>query len=87
MSSYSVKLSARAADWLEECLDARLRKRISQTIDALAANPRPPGCVKLLGEDNVWRVRVSDYRIVYEIYDDQLMLLVIRVANRREAYR
>ena len=87
MSGYSVSLSAKAADWLEECLDAKLKKRIGQTIDALAANPRPPGCVKLSGEDNVWRVRVRDYRIVYEIHDQRLMLLVIRIANRREAYR
>ncbi len=49
--------------------------------------PRPPGCVMLAGEKNVWRVRVGDHRILYEVHDDRLVVLVIRIANRREAYR
>ena len=87
MNGYVVSLSAKASDWLEECLDAKLKRRIGQAIDALAVNPRPVGCVKLTGEDDVWRVRVGDYRILYEVHDDRLVVLVIRIANRREAYR
>jgi mRNA interferase RelE/StbE len=87
VSAYAVSLSAKALDWLEDCRDARLKRRIANAIDALTVNPRPPGCVKLAGEENVWRVRVGDYRILYEIHEGRLVVLVIRIAHRREAYR
>ena len=78
---------SKALDWLEDCRDAKLKRRIGQAIDALAMNPRPPGGVKLTGEENAWRIRVGDYRVLYEIHDARLVILVIRIANRREAYR
>ncbi len=87
MKSYAVSLLAKAQDWFEECRDAKLKRRIGEAVDALAHNPRPPGCVKLSGDDNAWRVRVGDFRILYEIHDERLIVLVIRIANRREAYR
>ena len=87
MSGYGVSLSAKAAEWLEECRDAKLKRRIGAVIDTLAGNPRPSGCVKLAGEDDVWRVRVGDYRVLYEVHDDRLVVLVIRIAKRSEAYR
>ncbi|MEO5960841.1 MAG: type II toxin-antitoxin system RelE/ParE family toxin [Opitutaceae bacterium] len=87
MKFYAVSLSARASDWMTDCLDVKLRRRIGRAIDALPSNPRPNGCVKLSGEDRVWRVRVGDYRILYEIRDERLVVLVIRIANRREACR
>ncbi|HVU33556.1 MAG TPA: type II toxin-antitoxin system RelE/ParE family toxin [Opitutaceae bacterium] len=87
MNRYTVSLSANAADWLESCRDGKLKRRIGATIDGLAISPRPPGCVKLAGEDVVWRVRVGDYRILYEIHDDRLVVLVVRIAKRSEAYR
>ena len=70
MNGYAVNLSANAADWLESCRDAKLKRRIAAAIEGLAINPRPPGCVKLAGEDAVWRVRVGDYRILYEVHDE-----------------
>jgi len=87
VNAYAVSLSARALDWLEDCRDTRLKQRIVGAIDALAANPHPPGCVKLAGEEIVWRVRVGSYRILYEIHEGRLMVLVIRIAHRREVYR
>ena len=87
MSSYAVSLSAVASDWLEECRDEKLKRRMARAIDGLEVQPRPPGCVKLTGEADVWRVRVADYRILYEVHDRQLRVLVIRIANRREVYR
>jgi mRNA interferase RelE/StbE len=87
VNGYGVSLSAKAVKWLEECRDAKLKRRLGAVIDALAANPRPPGCVKLAGEDAVWRVRVGDYRVLYEVHDDRLVVLVIRIAKRSEAYR
>lgn len=56
----------------------------------LQADPRPPGCRAMVGQPNRWRVRVGgagDYRIVYEIHDQQLLVLVITIAHRREVYR
>lgn len=87
VKTYAVSLLAKAQDWFEECRDAKLKRRIGEAVDALSMNPRPPGCVKLSGEEDTWRVRVGDYRILDEIHDDRLIVLVIRVANRREAYR
>jgi len=84
---YDVTVSAKASDWLEACRDTKLKRRIANAIEALADVPRPPGCVKPAGESGVWRVRVGDFRILYEVHDDRLVVLVIRIANRREAYR
>ncbi|MFA5058177.1 MAG: type II toxin-antitoxin system RelE/ParE family toxin, partial [Opitutaceae bacterium] len=67
MEPYTVSLSAKALDWLEDCRDAKLKRRIADAIDVFTTNPHPPGCVKLAGEENVWRVRVGAYRILYEI--------------------
>jgi mRNA interferase RelE/StbE len=53
----------------------------------LAENPRPPKATKLIGRRNRWRVRAGNYRVLYEIDDDVLTVLVIRVAHRREVYR
>jgi mRNA interferase RelE/StbE len=59
---------------------------IVQVIDALAENPRPSGAAKLKGTDFM-RIRVRDYRVVYEVRDDVLLVLVVRVEHRRGAYR
>ena len=56
-------------------------------IQALAQNPRPPGCRKLTGSKNDWRIRVGDYRVVYEIADEIRVVRVNRVRHRREVYR
>jgi mRNA interferase RelE/StbE len=60
---------------------------VSDAIDRLGENPRPPGCVKFAGESGAWRVRAGAYRILYEVHDDHLVVLVIRIAKRSEAYR
>jgi mRNA interferase RelE/StbE len=62
-------------------------RRIDACILALVQKPRPPRSVKLKGETDLWRVRVGDYRILYQIEDDRLLVIVIRVAHRREVYR
>ncbi|MEI8090659.1 MAG: type II toxin-antitoxin system RelE/ParE family toxin [Opitutaceae bacterium] len=87
MSLYTVTLSGAALDWLDDCRDARLKRRIGAAIDKLVENPRPPGCVKLAGDSTAWRVRLGEYRILYEIADERLTVLVIRIAKRSEAYR
>ena len=83
---YRVRTSPDAEKQLAK-LDGSVRIRVAQRIDQLAENPRPPGCKKLKGDDNLWRVRAGDYRIVFSIHDDLLLVLVIRIAHRREVYR
>jgi mRNA interferase RelE/StbE len=68
-------------------LDVPTVKRIDAAILALADNPRPSGCVRLSGQSHLWRIRVGDYRVLYEIQDRQLIVLVVSVAHRREVYR
>jgi mRNA interferase RelE/StbE len=68
-------------------LSAEMHDRGIAAIRGLAANPRPPGCRKLRGGQNDWRIRVGDYRVVYEIADDIRVVRVNRVRHRREVYR
>ena len=84
--TYTVEISSSAAKSLAK-IDKKTRLRIVGAIELLAVDPRPPG-VKLLrsGEQGRWRARVGDYRIVYAIADDRLIILVLRVAHRREVY-
>jgi mRNA interferase RelE/StbE len=63
-----------------------MRERVRRAIDALAADPRPVGCVKLAGRDH-YRIRVGDYRIVYAVDDDARLVIVARIARLREVYR
>jgi mRNA interferase RelE/StbE len=83
---YTVQFRRSAEKSLEK-LDGRNRARILRNIVALADNPRPPGVKQLSGEDTLWRIRVGDYRVVYEIRDAELVVLVVRVAHRSEVYR
>ena len=63
------------------------RRRIADAIDDLASDPRPHGYAKLVGDDELYRVRVGDYRIVYKIEDNRLIVLVVRVGHRKDIYR
>jgi len=63
------------------------RTRIRARIDALAEDPRPAGAKKLRARENLWRIRSGDYRIIYSIKDERLLVLVIRIGHRREVYR
>jgi mRNA interferase RelE/StbE len=60
--------------------------RIMPRLERLAGAPRPPGCKKLRGGDNEWRIRVGDYRVVYVIDDVAKTIDVTRIAHRREVY-
>lgn len=86
MAAYRIEV-ARAAVKALAGFDGRARTRLIAAIDALAAEPHPPGSLKLAGGAGEWRIRVGDYRIIYEIHDDRLLILVVRVAHRREVYR
>jgi mRNA interferase RelE/StbE len=66
---------------------ADFRRRIKQAIDDLADEPRPHGCKKLTGYDDLFRIRVGDWRIIYAIEDDRLIVVVVTLAQRDTAYR
>jgi mRNA interferase RelE/StbE len=68
-------------------LPEKERLRISKKINALGALPRSRKAEKLEGEEDLYRVRSGDYRVVYKIRDDILLVLVVRVGNRRDVYR
>ena len=85
MSSYRVALAASAEKELNR-LTPKLIARVVKRIQALASNPRPPGCKTLVGGDREWRVRVGDWRMVYEIDDKAKIVDVTRIAHRREVY-
>ena len=77
----------RAAERDLKQLSARTHDRVIAAIQSLGKNPRPAGCRKLAGADNDWRIRVGDYRVVYEIVDTIRVVRVNRVRHRREVYR
>ncbi len=83
--SYTVKFQPRAAKQLTS-LPRGARTVVAQVVDALAEQPRPSGAVQLKGTDFL-RVRVRDYRVVYQVNDDILLVLVVRVGHRRDVYR
>jgi mRNA interferase RelE/StbE len=86
LSRYRVEIARRALKALA-ALPRGEQQRVRAAIDLLADNPRPPGCTKLTGEDDAYRVRVGVYRIVYEVLDDSLLVHVVRVGHRRDVYR
>ncbi|MBC8105027.1 MAG: type II toxin-antitoxin system RelE/ParE family toxin [Anaerolineae bacterium] len=66
-------------------LDGQVRRRIDTAILALGDNPRPPGSKKLVNVE-AWRIRVGDWRVIYQINDKQLLVLVVRIGHRRDVY-
>ena len=80
-------LLARVAEKDLSRLSSEIHDRIIAAIQALATNPRPAGCRKLSGTKNDWRIRVGDYRVVYEIAEAIRIVRVNRVRHRREVYR
>lgn len=65
----------------------KVRRRLALKIDSLASDPRPAGCAKLRGSGNIYRVRVGVYRILYQVRDEDLLILVVGIAHRSRAYR
>ncbi|HVK22754.1 MAG TPA: type II toxin-antitoxin system RelE/ParE family toxin [Actinokineospora sp.] len=68
-------------------IDKGIRRRLQAAIGRLADDPRPPGVIALQGMRGTFRVRVGDYRVVYTIYDGQLIVLVVDLGHRSEIYR
>ena len=86
MKRYRVELDKLAQKQLRAVRDVRLRDTLERNIHALADNPRPPGCVKLVGEKDRWRIRVGTWRVVYRVDDGVLLVEVVRVGPRSGVY-
>jgi mRNA interferase RelE/StbE len=86
MARFELRFKASVAKDLRGLPKADVR-RVLARIEALRNDPRAPGCEKLAGNDELYRVRQGIYRIVYGIHDEQVVVEVIRVGHRREVYR
>jgi mRNA interferase RelE/StbE len=84
--SYRVELTTAAARQIRK-LPRPARDRVLDAIEHLADDPRPHGGKKLVGETTAWRIRVGTYRVICDIYDQQLVVTVISASHRREAHQ
>ena len=86
--AYTVEITSVARRQIRR-LSRSVQDRIISRLYALADDPRPPGVIKMKGRrrSDEYRIRVGNYRVIYQINDDMLVVLIVRVANRREAYR
>jgi len=86
VADYGIRFAKSARKQLQG-LNRALARRILARIENLAEMPRPPGCVKLEGALGLWRIRVGEYRVIYEIDDRRRLIDVNAVRHRRDAYR
>jgi len=86
VAAYRIFIKPSAAEEIDAIDNRRDRRRVVAKIQALADDPRPPGCQKLSGAEK-YRVRQGNYRIVYSIEDDRLIVLVVKVGHRKNVYR
>jgi len=84
--AYRIEIKRSARKEMQTLL-RREQRRIATAIEALAEEPRPAGVRKIIGADDLYRLRVGDYRVVYQICDRKLIVLIIRIAHRKDVYR
>jgi mRNA interferase RelE/StbE len=83
---YEVAYTASAAKQIRK-LDRVARDRVLRTIEILRGTPRPPRSVRLVGSSDLWRVRTGNYRIIYRVEDERLLVVVVKVGHRGDVYR
>jgi mRNA interferase RelE/StbE len=86
MDSYKVEFTRSAEKDLRR-IDRQFVAGIVAAIESLEGNPRPIGCTKLSGSDHTYRIRVGAYQVIYDIEDNHLLVLVIKVGHRKHIYR
>ena len=86
VDGYSVQIEKPAWDELM-AIPEKMRERLFTALESLEVEPRPSGVVKLAGADDLYRIRVGDYRIIYSIEDQVKIVLVEKVGHRRDVYR
>ena len=86
MLEYRVELAPAAIRQLAS-LTKRIQVKIAGKIDGLRSDPRPHGCVKLKGSEDIYRIRVGEHRVLYQVRDDVLLVLVVKVGKRERVYK
>ena len=86
MASYQIEVSRSAAKDLRK-IDRQWIPKILTAIESLESEPRPVGCKKLAGSDRTYRIRIGDFRVIYDVHDDTLIILVLGIRHRRDVYR
>ena len=86
MASYEIRWRRSAKKELRK-LPQEARRRLLKAIERLREDARPPGCRKMVGSQSAYRLRVGDYRIVYTILAGELVIEIVRVGSRKDAYR
>jgi len=86
MASYRIEVSATAERQIRR-LPRADQLRVVRAIQALSTDPRPPGCRKLSGYEDVFRVRIGRYRVLYSIEGRRLVIIILKVGDRKDVYR
>jgi mRNA interferase RelE/StbE len=86
MATYSVEVTSTAERQIRRLARAD-QIRVVRAIQALGRDPRPPGCRKMTGLDDVFRVRIGRYRVIYSVADRVLTVIVLKVGDRKDVYR
>jgi mRNA interferase RelE/StbE len=84
--AYSIVFTKAAKRQFDKLLKPA-KRQLGNAIESLAADPRPAGVVKLSGEERLYRVRIGDYRAIYQVKDNRLLILVVKVGHRSKVYR
>lgn len=86
MPAYRIVVTP-AADRQLAKLPHQAREMLGAALVALGSNPRPAGCVKLTDSQDLGRIRIGDYRVLYQIRDDRLLITVVKIGDRKDVYR
>lgn len=84
--TYRIEVTPPALRQLRK-LDPAAKRRVQAAIELLSEQPRPAGAKKLVGGEGEWRVRTGDFRVIYQIHDKVLLVLVVAIGHRRDVYR
>ena len=86
MAKYRIEVSATAEKQLKK-IRREHQVRIVRSISLLASEPHPDGCRKMGGYDDIYRIRVGNYRVIYEIDGKQIVVIILKIGHRRDVYR
>jgi len=86
MASWRIEFAKSASKDLRG-IDRKWIPRLLEAIEGLSSEPRPDGCKKLSGSEHTYRIRLGDYRVVYDIQDGLLVILIVRIRHRKDVYR
>jgi mRNA interferase RelE/StbE len=83
---YSIEFKPRVSKFIET-LPIKIQRQLFSHIESLALNPRPPGCKLLHADEKIYRIRSGNYRIIYQIQDKILLVVIVKIGDRKDVYR